>query len=51
MKEIIKTMIDLTVGFLLIKLKPLDTWSYAIGLSTMLFWICSDLIYKKYFKK
>lgn len=50
MKEKIKITIDLLIAFLLMKIKPLDNWSYSIGLLTMLIWICSDLIYKKYIK-
>lgn len=49
-KKIIKVIIDLGLAFLLLKLKPVDTYSYVIGLITMLIWDTSDLIFKRYFK-
>lgn len=50
MKKIIKIVIDLGLAFMLLVIKPLDTYSYLIGLLTMLIWNISDLVYKKYFK-
>lgn len=50
MKRIIKLIIDLGIAFILIEIAPLDSYSYFIGLLTMLIWMLSDLIYKKYFK-
>lgn len=50
MKRIIKTAIDFGIGIALIALKPLDNYSYTIGLLTMLIWLLSDKIYEKYFK-
>ena len=50
MKTIIKVAIDLGIAFVLISIKPLDAYSYFIGLITMLIWNTTDLIYEKWFK-
>ena len=50
MKKIIKVAIELGIAFTLIAIKPLDAYSYTIGLLTMLIWNLSDKIYEIYFK-
>lgn len=46
MKKIIQTIIDLGIALILIKINPLDTYSYFIGLITMFIWNLSDKIFK-----
>ena len=50
MKKLIKIAIDLGLALILIAIKPLDTYSYLIGMLTVLIWDTSELIFRKYFK-
>ncbi len=47
MKKIINHIINLGIAFLLIEIKPLDTYSYTIGLLTVIIWIITDLLFKR----
>ena len=47
MNKIINHSMNLGIAFLLIKIKPLDSYSYFIGLLTVVIWITIDLFFKR----